>query len=707
MTNIFKLTKAEFVKIFKRPSIFIMAILIVVTIFASMTFFDPTVRENLSVTYDNATTSQEYYNNFYTDEMINSKASMDTAIAKTDEIINYYQSLNNHTAYMSACYNDVIDTMTQIISEKNETVQKSYRNKLIMHINTFHDAYYSLSSLGDYHELINYTLKEDSYDEIEIENKNNLNFYKSSSAYGITSFKAVATDTTKYSMYNVVQYYTTNNVANSLKSALTSANNFINSTLTTFALDFKTFYTPYVTELSNGRGDIQKIKKLHKNLSTSLNDFYDYYKLLTNSSYPLVLVSKDTNTEINHKVEDAITILKSADTSLESHRNIKANLDTIGISNYLYNLSTSSSIQMTRINNSLISELNSYKNKVNSNAESILTKVNDLANDESITNISKEITNYKLLIDAYDTLVNQKVLNQITDNYSQSLYTNFYGYNFDTYNKYQSNESIALNSYYIDNNTYSNSYLTNFSFNQNTDTKTNMYDFVYFVMEICTLIIIVFAMMLVCSLITGETESGTIKLLLVRPFKRSKIITAKLLATFFFVLSFMIFSGLISMIGGFFLYGEPALSILSVINARTIVKMSPFALMLINFVTLFFDIIFFVLLALMISIICKNYAASITCSLVILIINFVGNMLFGGAFWYSLLPGMNLHLFKYFGNSFISILGSNSSIAGLLQSLLITGIDTSMTLWFSLITSSIYSIVFLAVSYSIFQKRDF
>ena len=69
--------------------------------------------------------------------------------------------------------------------------------------------------------------------------------------------------------------------------------------------------------------------------------------------------------------------------------------------------------------------------------------------------------------------------------------------------------------------------------------------------------------------------------------------------------------------------------------------------------------------------------------------------------------GMNLHMFKYFGNAFTSTIAGTNGLAGVIQSLLITGIDTSMTLPYSLFIYGIYSLIFLAVSYAVFQKRDF
>ena len=208
-------------------------------------------------------------------------------------------------------------------------------------------------------------------------------------------------------------------------------------------------------------------------------------------------------------------------------------------------------------------------------------------------------------------------------------------------------------------------------------------------------------MMMMCNLITSETESGTIKLLLARPYKRSKIITAKLLATIFFVLIFILFSALISFAGGYFLYGLDLSNVLVIINSNTPLVMSPIVLMLINILSQILDILFYVLLAMMISIVFKNYAGSISFSLVLILVTYTLNMLFGGAFWYSLLPGPNLHLFKYFGNAFVSVSDS------MLVNILITPIQSTMSLWYSLLILASYSLVSIVVSYAVFNKRDF
>ena len=71
-------------------------------------------------------------------------------------------------------------------------------------------------------------------------------------------------------------------------------------------------------------------------------------------------------------------------------------------------------------------------------------------------------------------------------------------------------------------------------------------------------------------------------------------------------------------------------------------------------------------------------------------------------FWYSLLPGMNLHLFKYFGNSFVSL-----AEGSVIQNILITPIQSTMNVLYSFLITLAYSAIALTIAYSVFNKRDF
>lgn len=718
MTSTFKLTKAEFKKIFKRPSIFIMAVLLVVTMLVSITIFKPAELVDPTIVYTEANNAEDYYNYFNTEININSKATFDKVFTDTDDIISYFDSVNNNANLLTNYYNDVINTMNLLVADNLTQTKDNYRREALEDVNNFLNAYKALDNVKAYTDITSATLKDYTYTMKENNELKSVtsNYYTNKSCEKLIQLQNYLTDTTKYTSRDVANTYVNNNYEGELRKILDNGINFIYTTIKGYSHYYDTFLVEYTTAINSGRNQLATMKAMRVNMIQVLNSLDEYLEKVINYDFPIVIMDKAVYLDLNQRIDDAIvslTLSTTDDNNLTKHEEVKFNLDAGKLNSALNTITedNTSTIDSYIIQTKMtISDVKAYKDiqtKVNSNKDEILKKIQELSTDESITNISAAITDYSLLSSSYKDIILKKVLLSIADNFDTSVYTDFYGYGFNEFNKYQTRELITTNDYYIQNNSYANSYLNNFSYNQNSGKETNLYDYMYFTLELCTVIIIVFAMMLVCNLITGETESGTIKLLLVRPFKRSKIITAKLLATIFFVITFMFFSSLITFIGGYFLYGPATTNILAVFNSTVAFEISPLLLMLINVLSLTFDVIFFVLLALMISILCKNFAASISCSLVLLILNYALNIVFGGAFWYTILPGMNMHLFKFFGNSFASIIEGTTGFASLIQSLLITGIETSMTFWYSLCISGAYCLVFLAISYAVFQKRDF
>jgi len=713
MTSMFKLTKAEFKKIFKRPSIFIMAIILVVTIFISLSIFNPVPFEDPTVKYDNVETAEAYYSAFYDELANNSKKSFDVGFANSDEYLLYYKALKSNSDNLTSYYIDVISSMENLMNDT--TSSKDYlKEVLIDNLEKFSYAYLNLEgfklaieldsnddelTIKNKYKLLN--IAKFTLDDIDLASSpDNSNYYKGDAYTPLNSFLSYAKENT----YNsIIDYYVVNNYKSKLENVLNNYINFIHTTINGYSNIFSALKNSYSTNYNY----INHRKLLKKDMETIISTLSSYIETITNIQYPIIIIDANKLQEINTLLDDAKIILDNKNDSITAYNEIDIQLSNLIIVNKLSNLTKPSNIRQVHLDLQTINNLERISTKVTENKSFILNNISENANDTTTTNISKYVTEYKLLQHTYQNIIHDIVINSITEAYSSSEYNNFYGYQFDEFNKYQVLERISINDYYIMNNSYANSYTNTFAFGESSGNKPTAFDFMYFAMELCTIVIIVFSMMLVCSLITGETESGTIKLLLVRPYKRSKILSAKILATIFFVLSFILFSSMITFVGGYFVFGVSSTPILAVLNSSTVFEISQIGLMILNILSLIIDVIFFVLLAVMISILFRNYAASITCSIVLIIVNFAFNILFGGSFWYSLLPGMNLHLFKYLGNGFVSTIAGTSGFAGTIQSLLITGIQSSMTIWFSMFILLAYSIVFLAISYSTFQKRDF
>ena len=299
-------------------------------------------------------------------------------------------------------------------------------------------------------------------------------------------------------------------------------------------------------------------------------------------------------------------------------------------------------------------------------------------------------------------MVEDKFTQVTTSNLSLGEIKDLQNYTFEDFSKYELKERISKNNFYLNTNTYSTDYLNVFAFNVNSDTKTNMYDYMYFAIKICTLLIIIFTMFMVASIISSEQDNGTIKLLLVRPYSRGKILSAKLLATFFFSLCFMLFSVVITIVGGILIYGLPATSsVLATFNATTTFTINPAILMLIFVVSCLFDIIFYLILSAMLSVVLRSYVSTITTSMLLVVIVIVLSALLPSSLIYTFLPFTSLSLFRFFGNSFIPV-GSE-----IINMFFLTPISPSMTIWSSMIVSGLFAIIMYVIAFTVFKRRDF
>lgn len=702
MSNTLRLTSAEFKKIFKRPSVFLMAVILVIAVFVSLYTFDPNPRVDSTIDY-NQTTSIEYYNKFNSGSTEGTKSDIDSVFASIDEMINYYKINNERNSNLNSYYNDIFTSIDAVENASTSSIKEAKYKEVSKALEDFKKCLVSFDNFVD--------TNGQKLDFIEVTTTSTTENGNTSYTYLDNSFSKLNTLIEYSKSMSYGDFLNTYNLEGNgykkgLEDAYNSGLNYIQTTFLGIQNSIDKLYTKYGKYNFKDFYSDERIKEVEitrNNLEASLKLYKSYLGLIMDNDYPLAVINKDSKAKLDELIDNAIDAITLPTVSNHSdHQNAYNNLSKLNIINNL-NTITSKEIIQIELESELINDYDKTKAKVDENKAEILKNINNLKNDEGIKNIQSKITEYYLLAESYSDYINSSTILSITEDFSKAKYVNFYKHKLNEFNKYETTEKVALSKYYIDNNTYENSYINNFAFNQKSDTKdTNAYDFMYFAMELCTVVIMVFAVMLVCSLITGETESGTIKLLLVRPYKRSKIVTAKLLATLYFVTVFMLFSAIISFVGGYFLFGLPTSNVLAVFNATTVFEISPLGLMAINVLTLLLDVIFFVIIALMVAILFKNYAGSISAVLIIVILTYALNIIFGGTFWYSVLPGMNLHLFRYFGNTFISMGSGN-----ILEALFVNTIESSMTFIFSILINISYMVIALAIAYSVFQKRDF
>lgn len=285
--------------------------------------------------------------------------------------------------------------------------------------------------------------------------------------------------------------------------------------------------------------------------------------------------------------------------------------------------------------------------------------------------------------------------------YSDSDIQNFYAFAGEKYNtKYLINEQKNISQFYLDNNKYAFEYATPLSLDTSSNTNPNVYDFMYFALELCSFIIIIYVVFLGATMIASEFSNGTMKLLAIRPYSRGKILFSKLLSTVLIGLIFLSITFVVTFIIGGILFGLESLNILLIFNSELVSAVSPIVLIILLFLCKMVEIIFYAILSLSISTLFRSNAGSIVISLLIYFVSFILTMFTANLGLFKFLPFVNTNLFGYFGSHIIT--QSNNIFANMFSKVL----ANDMNFYISFAIICLFSAILYAITLVVFKKRD-
>ena len=190
----------------------------------------------------------------------------------------------------------------------------------------------------------------------------------------------------------------------------------------------------------------------------------------------------------------------------------------------------------------------------------------------------------------------------------------------------------------------------------------------------------IFVVVVASDSVAGEFSWGTIKLLLIRPWTRSKILFSKYLS----VLLFSILSTLVMILLGF---STSYLLMSSTVDmGLTPTDMTPGSYALISWVFEYVDLFITIAIAFMVSTVFRSGALAIGLSLFILFTQGIFGMIFNPERYawakYILFTNMDLSQYMY-----------GDGLGG-------------MSLGFSMIILAVYYVIFMGISWYVFSKRD-
>ena len=457
--------------------------------------------------------------------------------------------------------------------------------------------------------------------------------------------------------------------------------------------------------------NVRELNNIRLEMVEVLNEARTIISEAATSTNASILMPKESFENYITLISDALLYLNAegADINLiETHENIYnhisqangfTNIEGASYFDKLYYL-TSNNITDITLSEETITNLNNQYEKVTTFMSSTLENINAYSADENISTgtLKEEILKYYYAANQYSTLVSDSIYFEPVKLFNDSYAHQFIGYT--DVHLYQIQERIATNNYLLSNDLTSNQFSSVFTPTMSSGDQVGAFDLVYFGLEICSFIILIFCVVLAAGMIAGEQSTGTLKVLATRPYSRNKILTSKILASLIFGIIFLVFSAIVLFIIGYAVYGLDTTPILAVFNATSVFVISPFLLILIYLALLIVKILFYVLLATMISTVFRSNVGAVVISIFIYFLTAIFAVLFTSSTWYAFLPFAGIDFFKFFGGAFASDLSNPLSIA------FSSPMFYNSSLLISAIVVTVTMVVMTILSYVVFKKRE-
>ncbi|WP_172251932.1 ABC transporter permease subunit [Saccharibacillus deserti] len=194
----------------------------------------------------------------------------------------------------------------------------------------------------------------------------------------------------------------------------------------------------------------------------------------------------------------------------------------------------------------------------------------------------------------------------------------------------------------------------------------------------------VFAVAVAADTVAGEFSRGTIKLLLIRPWSRIKILLSKYVAVLLFMIALYVMLTVLGMVMSALLFGTPADP--DGLSGQLTLSLSEFFWW--SLLYRLIDCLIYVTMAFMFSSIFRSNSLSVALTIILL---FMGSLI-------TLLVDPSKYAIGRY------LLFANMDLSQYIVSS--TGSYGGMSLGFSLAVLAVYYVVFLALTFWVFKKRD-
>lgn len=692
----FKVAFAELNKLFKMPLTYFILLIVLAFSFLPQIFYSPTIVESTQVNLNTTNAYQSYI--LFNSE--NYKNSYDESMEQSLQTLNYFKALNNRQTNINAKYEQVLVSYDEMINEIPNGETALLKEKYISlknAVNSLWDTYLNFDELSG---VAYVTTIANSPNFVESINSlttllEKINYYDAT-----YSNKAVAANALK-------NYYNTENYSSKLNLINSNSLSFIEITLNNMLIDIETALNEYLNCMDNSTSAYfmngTYANQYRKTLINEINTYKSLYNQIITCEYSILFCNAQTKLDLESNIDIVLNNLNLNETNSKSYTAHKSCVANLRDNNFLNNIKdfnnqllvakiSSSSIQS--ISALLTSKLEINKNEIN---EKINAHKNDLSN---IKDINHYIVSYKLLSESIIGLINNTAILETIKNINPAQLEKLDGYNTDKFSQYACSSKIVLYNYCIENNIYTNDFTLANEFNVIVDNVTAT-DYTIFATRLLSILLIIITCIMAGLLITRELKQGTMRLLVIRPISRNKIISGKILSIILLNLIFLIF-GFISIcfVSSLLFPASVTSTILAIFNGQSVLLLSSKLYVVIYALLQIFEIAFYSFLFVMISILIRNAWVAITTSILSTFALFGLNALCKLSIINFLLPASNAVFTR-----FLSGLNFTNTV-NIIDSLFGSPNVSTMNLWVNLIIYIAYIATFSIISHITFNKRN-
>ncbi len=400
---------------------------------------------------------------------------------------------------------------------------------------------------------------------------------------------------------------------------------------------------------------IASLKSIYTTINVGLN-------LNNQNAYPIVSTKKNYD-EYIALYGEAYQLLntktnKIAETCGEFRDNYQGKLDAC--INNLYFPSFDNDKATTYTSNAEGTKYSKFltnRDAILANIEQLKTEAQDSADvnvdTKKVDEIKTLVTQYENYCLTYSNLINYELLANALDSVKSADKGNLlYLQKATTVN---TNSWLIKYDYLFNHNKSMADFANPLTIGVASNKNTNGYDYAYFILKMFSFVIIAYAIMAGAHTIAGEIKEGTMRYLAIRPVSRNAILFGKFLAIAIMSVILIVFSGIISILVGGFIYGFNSLTILTVFAGKYAITLHPITMIIIYLLSLILELLVYLSIAIMLSTFIKSDILAVTILMVVYLVNILLPMFNSSSIgWLAYYPFSHISLYSLFGSALLA-----------------------------------------------------